>query len=271
MIDMPLKTNWPEDPYEFLVLKKFGANTGPNPLIAHLAGLKILPENVEAANQYRAELQALPVAEINQMVQAIVYAERDQMKQKIEASDDLAFFNQPHAEPDYKHWFDKGNWFRSEAAAISLGKCPYVVNQETLEPFRLRSFFVEKFVERDLLLADTCAKFALYGSIAPRDFVRWALNTGLEIPRELTDCLPKNDNSTSEHNQSAKTRETNSLLKLIFGIARAQYSYDPSSTRSEVTKQICDDLDSVGVSLAPKTIRKILKDAADIHWDRERE
>ena len=105
---MPLITNWPDDPYEFLVLKKYGAHTGPNPLLAHLAGLQILPENVEAANKYRAELEALSVEEVNQKVQAIVYADSDKVKEEIERSDSLAFFNQPHAKPDYQHWLDKG-------------------------------------------------------------------------------------------------------------------------------------------------------------------
>ena len=274
---MPLQTKWPDDPYEFLVLKKFGAHTGPNPLIAHLAGLKILPENVEAANQYRAELKALPIKEINQMVQAIVYPERDQLKEEIEKSDDLAFFNQPHAEPDYKYWFDKGNWHLSEAAAISLGKCPYVVNPEALEPFRRRSFFVEKFVERELLLADTCAKFVLYGSIAPRDFVRWALNTGLEIPRELTDCLPQNER-TEDRQSSSKdtltTRERESLLKMILAMAIGGYGHAPLRSRSPTAGDIENDLHKIGLSLDQDTIRKYLKEAANCHYissDEDRE
>lgn len=266
---MPLKTNWPNNPYEFLVLEKFGEYIGANPVVAQLSGLQIPPENSEAANKYRSELEALPPEEISQRVQAIVYAERDQAKEEIERSDSLAFFNQPHATPDYQHWLDKGIWLRNEAAALSLDKCPYVVNPESLEPFRERSFFVEEFVERDLLLADAHPKYALNISVTPYQFIQWAIDQSLDLPLELTRALAKNKHAQKPSKTPKDTlpaRERDSLLKLVLAMATGGYGYKPDKPRNPTAGEIESDLHALGLSLDKDTIRKYLIEASDCHY-----
>ena len=58
------------------------------------------------------------------------------------------------------------------------------------------------------------------------------------------------------------TRERDTLLKLVIGMAVGGYGYDPSQRRSEQVSEIADDLDRVGVGLDKDTVRKWLKEAA---------
>ncbi len=60
------------------------------------------------------------------------------------------------------------------------------------------------------------------------------------------------------------TRERDSLLKLVIGMATKGYRYDPRATRTDVTTEIARDLEAAGVALDVDTVRKWLKQAADL-------
>jgi hypothetical protein len=60
------------------------------------------------------------------------------------------------------------------------------------------------------------------------------------------------------------TRVRDSLLKLIIGMAVKGYGYDPKAKRSDKITDIAGDLDSLGLSLDGDTIRKWLREAADL-------
>jgi septal ring factor EnvC (AmiA/AmiB activator) len=59
------------------------------------------------------------------------------------------------------------------------------------------------------------------------------------------------------------TRQRETALKLIIGMAVTRYGYDPSVKRSDKISEIVNDLDSAGVSLDDDTVRKWLREAAD--------
>ena len=59
------------------------------------------------------------------------------------------------------------------------------------------------------------------------------------------------------------TRERESLLKLVMGMAIACYKFDPKASRSTVCSAIVSDLETVGISLDVDTVRKWLKVAAE--------
>jgi hypothetical protein len=61
-----------------------------------------------------------------------------------------------------------------------------------------------------------------------------------------------------------KTRERDSALKLIIGMAVRGYRYDPKAQRNDATSDICDDLERLGVGLDPDTVRKWLRKAAEL-------
>jgi hypothetical protein len=60
------------------------------------------------------------------------------------------------------------------------------------------------------------------------------------------------------------TRERESLLKLIIGMAVGGYGYNPTAPRSEQPSEIASDLATSGVSLDVDTVRKWLKEAAGL-------
>jgi hypothetical protein len=67
------------------------------------------------------------------------------------------------------------------------------------------------------------------------------------------------------------TRERDSLLKLIIGMAIGGYGYDPSQRRSEKVSEIAADLDRAGVGLDVDTVRKWIKEASDLLPSKEAE
>ncbi|MFO1184769.1 MAG: hypothetical protein U1E56_08285 [Bauldia sp.] len=59
-------------------------------------------------------------------------------------------------------------------------------------------------------------------------------------------------------------RERESLLKLAIGMAVIGYSYDPHASRSNITSEIAGDLEQAGVPLDVDTVRKWLREGADL-------
>lgn len=60
------------------------------------------------------------------------------------------------------------------------------------------------------------------------------------------------------------TRERESLLKLVIGMAVKAYCYDPKATRSDSIKEIADDLTTAGVPLDVDTVRKYVTEAREL-------
>lgn len=61
-----------------------------------------------------------------------------------------------------------------------------------------------------------------------------------------------------------KTRERESLLKLVIGMALAGYKYDPKASRSPIVAEITDDLARAGIGLDADTVRKYLQEAREL-------
>lgn len=59
------------------------------------------------------------------------------------------------------------------------------------------------------------------------------------------------------------TREVESLLKLVIGMAVQGYRFDPKAGRNSATKEIADDLAELGISLDVDTVRKWLQRASE--------
>jgi hypothetical protein len=58
------------------------------------------------------------------------------------------------------------------------------------------------------------------------------------------------------------TRERDTLLKIVIGMAVGGYSYDPRAARSTVIPDIVNDLETAGVAVSDDTVRKYLREAA---------
>lgn len=90
--------------------------------------------------------------------------------------------------------------------------------------------------------------------------------------KQLLECTPvKKDNlskkandNTNEKPKNIHTKEKETLLKMIAGMAVDGYGYDPLASRSPVTKEIADMLAEKGIALDPDTVRKWLKEATEL-------
>jgi hypothetical protein len=67
------------------------------------------------------------------------------------------------------------------------------------------------------------------------------------------------------------TRERDSLLKLVIGMAVGGYGYDPDASRSDQPSDIATDLATNGVALDVDTVRKWLKQASELLPPKEAE
>lgn len=74
---------------------------------------------------------------------------------------------------------------------------------------------------------------------------------------ELEQALKQGQNKE----KPLSTRERGTALKLIIGMAKGGYRYDPKAERSDKISEIVSDLDDVGVSLDADTVRKWLREA----------
>jgi hypothetical protein len=63
--------------------------------------------------------------------------------------------------------------------------------------------------------------------------------------------------------KSLSTKERETLLKIVIGMARDSYKYDPKLNRSSVPQEIADDLAKHSIFLDVDTVRKWLKQAAE--------
>ena len=59
------------------------------------------------------------------------------------------------------------------------------------------------------------------------------------------------------------TRERETMLRIIIGMAVKGYSHDPKAARSTAPKEIADDLTALGIGVTDDTVRKYLKEAAE--------
>lgn len=60
-----------------------------------------------------------------------------------------------------------------------------------------------------------------------------------------------------------KTRERETALKLIIGMAMAGYKYNPRMNKNTAIADITNDLDKLGIAVSDDTIRKWLNEAAE--------
>jgi hypothetical protein len=76
-----------------------------------------------------------------QVFQALLDSElakqSDETRDKEQEKERQRFFNQPTAFADFDHWSRAAHWTLEEAAALSFGRNPEVVNSKVISPQRL--------------------------------------------------------------------------------------------------------------------------------------
>ena len=207
---------------------------------------------------------------------------------------------QPLYAADLTYYARARYWLNDEAVCLSLGVDPRSVErakrefesshsgrQRQLAPFfRVRSQMSE-LVTR--YFHDSLAR-----NRPPRFWIDWLREMKLPCPSELVEAVEtyggpvvdwkqraeqaENELEASRQriadlekvivdtslNQSGTTRQRETLLRVLVGIALEQYGYDPKKARNSAPKQISDDLALHGLSVSDDTIRKYLNEASEL-------
>lgn len=188
---------------------------------------------------------------------------------------------------DFGYWAKMPNWSNQEAAALFLG-----CNPDKLAASFERSYGEASRVARPyeslLELAERSVE-TRWTDLSPREWIEWAKSRDIPIPTPLDAAVAryeglaapgKSAESTriadleselatlkallAEMPKAIGTRERDSMLKLIIGMAVAGYTYDPKANRGSAVPDIVADLAKHGVALSDETVRQYLKKAAEL-------
>ena len=256
---------------------------------------RVLQSDLEGAEKYMLELSALKTSQLHKLYE-------DELAKYINEIEKNSFFNKKQAIADFDYWSKMAQWTISEAVALSLGKNPEVVNPESLKStiFPL-SPFVRQYQQLSKLANRAVLSQMLFDPVYPSIFVKWVKENDISFPEELyekvmarrgnyvdwkkmyEDLLEKNNknvelanemiaerdqqiNDLSALTQQSKplhTKEKETLLKLVIGMAVKGYGHDPKASRTSTVGEIKSDLDLLGINLDEDTIRKWLRESAE--------
>ena len=219
------------------------------------------------AKEYQDELWNLPTADLFALERELIGAEEAKYKLSAHGSINRGwFFDQPDAQADFEYWSKAEYWTSDEAVAISFGKNPKVVTGEALKNYLGKAQFADNYFLRCDLLDRAIQSDRLPREIPPADFLEWAHQRSIPIPRELTDYLSAIEAASSQ--SSAKPLSDtgrDSLLKLVLGMSIDSYGYKVGEMRNPATGEnrgsIAAALERLDLKLTPDTIRKYLKEA----------
>ncbi|WP_417514758.1 hypothetical protein [Minwuia sp.] len=189
-------------------------------------------------------------------------------------------------------WAKASSWSLEEGIALAYNKDPDKAIRTVDSAFGDTALIVPDPGRHHLKLAIRAYQDGLLTMpIKPTEFIAWAENVGLKFDDSWHEAVspaasvaepysPK-DNTLSgvgdgeaassqpsdqvhQDNEEINPKVKASLLRLVIGMAVGAYAYDPADTRSDVTREIADDLDRAGVSLKRDTILKWLREGAEL-------
>lgn len=180
------------------------------------------------------------------------------------------------SEIDYRYWTSLDRWQAKEAALLLDGKDP-----DQHKAVKLTGSDIPAGYENAAKIAKLLSRIdwkGRYGfeafevSNSPVFIVKTLSDAGWPVPERLLESisplLRKLENRFLEEEadralptSTAATKERQTMLKLILGLACAGYGIDPSSTRNPKAKEMREDLERVGLPLDDGTIKKYLDEA----------
>ena len=252
-------------------------------------------EIAREVSEYRAFLDKMPFSELEVL-------HREELEKQHLEDDQARFFHAPSAEADLDYWSKMAHWSLDEAIALSFGKAPERVGLESLANISsTESPFVHEY-QRTMELARRAIVWKqLFDPVLPTIFVKWAHENDISLPDELiakvearsgkhVDWQQEYETILEKHKAYAETteqlidtlrkriahfesnrsepkplhtKERESLMKLVLGMAIGGYGFVPAESRSPTATDITNDLVSHGISLNADTVRKWLKEAAE--------
>ena len=149
---------------------------------------------------------------------------------------------------DWKSLFDKMKAARDEALTELSAE-----REGRLSDMRERKITFDEFAANQRELID-----GYNGLLAGKDE---QLGEQRDAIAELNERLVAQNESAKESDRPLQSRERESLLKLVLGLAIKGYGYNAKAGRASQTKEIADDLAALGMPLDVDTVRKYLSEA----------
>lgn len=201
---------------------------------------------------------------------------------------------------NYRFWARAKVWTKEECLALALGAEPIdEAPDDPLDSYRAdrRSADQREFEERRDRMAVLIVRHFRHSpngaQITPTVFVNWLRELELWIPDGMAEAVQRFDGNAVDWKARAETaersldevhthlagleaqrltgadapvatRERESLLKLVIGMAVGGYGFDPKASRSPIPAQIASDLQTRGLSMTDDTIRKYLREGAEL-------
>lgn len=176
------------------------------------------------------------------------------------------------SEPDYKYWATLDTWNMTEAALLIDGKDPLehksngpsVRNGDHGYESAYKIWDAFHRTNWKTLFGGEAKK----GRLPPRWVLSVAKKKGFDVPLELLQHLqPSGDESNAPEQTlraSADTKERNTMLKLILGLAHAGFNVDLDGNRNTKAKQMREALERCGLGVDDSTIKKYLDEARQL-------
>jgi hypothetical protein len=216
------------------------------------------PDRLVAFRAFTAELNKMPLEELDQRCVEQLQLEKCERKEAAKRNDAMAFFSRPEANANFAVWCALDKWTIDEATALLLGKDPSKVNWKAICDVGFDSIFADSCRE----LHDQLLRARKDGKFSDPDewekFVGWAHEIGIALPAGLnvTPAAPR-----IEHADDLKGKKKNSALRLILGMALAKYGYDPKASKNQATSKIVSDLELNGLGVTGETVKTFLDEA----------
>lgn len=288
------------DPIAYLVRRRFPHLEPPSPMAQQFNRVRYVPPAASirrAAKAYEAELKALSLQDLESRY---IEAQEEEAAERKAAEEQRRSFNLPNAMADNEHWARMDTWTLEEAVALLLGRDPSRVSPRDLAHVVASSEFAATYAKLAQLARRSVEDRRISARMRPSDYLRWAESKRVAFPKallEAVDRIARQDlppdsgvpspvgaihthdadaareadapltgaaKSDGVNKRELSTRERNTCLKIIIGMAVAGYKYDPRVSRSRVPQEIVDDIALVGLSVDVDTVRKWLREAAEL-------
>ncbi|MCI5060200.1 MAG: hypothetical protein MRY79_03910 [Alphaproteobacteria bacterium] len=181
--------------------------------------------------------------------------------------DELVFFSAQSPKPDYNYWSKMAYWEINEAIFLTYGVCPKSDYNPPKEYDKNASPLAKEIRSLgDIARRAKRAKELTY-PVKPTKYIEWLNKININIPEQLEGLIQEKRTQPAQNPDIPKplhTKERESLLKLVICLAIEGYRYDPKAMRNDAVQEIARDLEKYEIPLNPDTIRKYLKDGAEI-------
>jgi hypothetical protein len=172
----------------------------------------------------------------------------------------------------YDYWSKASYWSLDEATALLLERNPNRINLTFVRQDPKRSSFGLKYRSLHELLRRAAVARQIRSSTNPGSLIAWAKHNRIEVPEALEAAVRRQGHQVAdwkaaydrqaeelaslrervtrvqgEQSNRLGTRERESLLKLIIGMAVKGYGHDPKASRNTTTKDIAGDLRLIGL------------------------